>query len=210
MPDYSCLTVFIKNLDSDSISESTHTPCPDLIADILTLTGRLVKKDAETFLHSKRVADICMLFSDRIGLPENQRDMLYVTAFLHDIGKLTVPDFILKKNGTLTDDEYGIIRGHAEAGGRTVKELFADETLEKSVRHHHEKYDGSGYPGGLRGNEIPLFSRIISVADSFDAMQTRSHSEKKERSRALTEIIRNAGTQFDAEIAESFVEFGVL
>jgi HD-GYP domain-containing protein (c-di-GMP phosphodiesterase class II) len=126
---------------------------------------------------------------------------------LHDIGKIGIPDAVLKKQTKLTDEEYAIIKLHPETGAAILKHIKSLKDLVPAVYHHHEQFDGNGYPHGIKGTAIPLHARIIALADTFDAM-TSSRAYRKALSfrTALNEIERNRGTQFDPDIANIFIE----
>jgi HD-GYP domain-containing protein (c-di-GMP phosphodiesterase class II) len=126
---------------------------------------------------------------------------------LHDIGKIGVSDGILIKNGPLTDEEYAIIKLHPTIGERIVSPLGLVREEQSIIRHHHERFDGHGYPDGLAGEEIPILARILAVADAFDAMTTtRSYRRARPAEHALAEMLRCAGTQFDPAIVQAMKE----
>ena len=129
--------------------------------------------------------------------------MLRLGALLHDVGKLAVPSSVLLKRGPLTEAEFGQMRRHPVAGARMLKTLGAPPTILPVVLHHHERWDGSGYPTGQKGEEIPLEARMLCIADSFDAMtSTRPYRAPKSPGEAMDELERCAGTQFDPELVE--------
>jgi len=126
---------------------------------------------------------------------------------LHDIGKIGIPDTILKKQAKLTDEEYTIIKSHTETGAGILKYIKSFKHLVPAVYHHHEQFDGEGYPHGAKGAEIPLHARIIAIADTFDAMtSSRSYRSALSFRTALSELERGKGTQFDPDIADIFIE----
>jgi HD-GYP domain-containing protein (c-di-GMP phosphodiesterase class II) len=127
-------------------------------------------------------------------------------GMLHDLGKLVILDNILRKPRQLTEEEFELIRSHPVVGDKILRPLRFLSCEAKAVRHHHERYDGKGYPDGIRGEDIPLIARVVTVADAFDAMTSnRPYRSKRPIEAALAEIARNAGTQFDPAIAEAFV-----
>ncbi len=139
------------------------------------LSVALKERDSYTRLHSDRVMSLAIELAECIHLPARDITLLRVASALHDIGKLGIPDDVLLKPGNLSKDEFAVIQSHAERGAniiRTVEVDGADEVAQ-TIRHHHENYDGSGYPDHLSGNKIPIFSRIITIADNYDAMATR-------------------------------------
>ena len=176
----------------------------DLAVVVRSYAVRIYEKDAATFIHSKNVADISVTLAAHMDLSDGERDMLYFSAFFHDIGKILIDTRLLTKNGALSPSEYRIMQAHSIIG----EEMFSFiPDVAKAIRHHHERTDGSGYPDGLKGNEIPLTSRIIAVADSYDAMLSRPYSTIKSRCDALAEIRGKAGVQFDYEIATTLSDF---
>ena len=143
----------------------------------------------------------------RIGLEKERVSILRLGALLHDVGKLAVPSSVLLKRGPLTEAEFGQMRRHPAAGARMLETLGAPPTILPVVLHHHERWDGSGYPAGHKGEEIPLEARILCIADSFDAMtSTRPYRAPKLPDEAMAELERCAGTQFDADLIEAFAE----
>jgi HD-GYP domain-containing protein (c-di-GMP phosphodiesterase class II) len=133
--------------------------------------------------------------------------MLRIAATLHDVGKMTVPERILCKPGRLTAEEFELIKAHSRAGAELVSRVEGLELIVPWIRHAHENYDGSGYPDGLRGEAIPQASRIMLVADAFDAMtSTRPYRDGSSVARAREELVRHAGTQFDPRCVEALLE----
>ena len=143
----------------------------------------------------------------RIGLDKERVSILRLGALLHDVGKLAVPSSVLLKRGPLTEAEFGQMRRHPAAGARMLETLGAPPTILPVVLHHHERWDGAGYPTGRQGDEIPLEARVLCIADSFDAMtSTRPYRAPRRPDEALDELERCAGTQFDPELVEAFAE----
>ena len=127
-------------------------------------------------------------------------------ARVHDIGKITVPDAILNKPSKLNEEEYSIVKKHAEAGYKITKNIIDSDRICEGVLYHHERYDGNGYPRGLQDKDIPLFAKIICVIDSFDAMTNeRIYSTTKSNDEAIAEIKRCSGTQFDPDVVKAFL-----
>ena len=125
---------------------------------------------------------------------------------LHNIGEIVIPKVIYKKRGKLTEDEYNVVKRHPEAGYQILKSMEEYSTIAKYVLSHHEKWDGSGYPRKLKGDAIPLYSRIIAIADSYEAMTSgRSYKKALSRQEAREEIIKNAGTSFDPDLVKIFL-----
>jgi cyclic di-GMP phosphodiesterase len=173
------------------------------------LGGALDMKDAETEGHSKRVTAFTIAIAKSRGLSKEEVTRIARGAFLHDIGKMAIPDAILRKPGPLSPEEVIIMREHCYRGYQILKRIpFLQEAAE-IVYSHQEYYDGSGYPRGLRGEEIPLGSRIFAVADTFDAITSdRPYRRAQNVEAAQTEIKRCSGTQFDPIVVEQFLSMG--
>jgi putative nucleotidyltransferase with HDIG domain len=163
-------------------------------------------KDAETEGHSKRVTAFTIAIARAMGLAREQIAVIARGAFLHDIGKMAIPDAILRKPGKLDPDEVTIMREHAYRGYQMLKKIpFLAEAAE-IVYSHQEKYDGTGYPRGLKGKEIPLGARLFSVADTLDAMTSdRPYRAAQTLTAARTEIELFSGRQFDPEVVKMFL-----
>jgi HD-GYP domain-containing protein (c-di-GMP phosphodiesterase class II) len=141
-----------------------------------------------------------------MNIPEERSYQVEVAALLHDIGKMGVPDAILKKNGPLTDEERAIINRHPEYSWSILRLFPGLEEASLFALHHHENTDGTGYPAGLKGEAIPLVSRIISVIDAYDAMvSNRCYRKGLPHSEAISRLIRSSGTQFDSEVVKAFI-----
>ena len=157
--------------------------------------------------HSQRVSGLCKLIGQELELKEDEIKGLEQSGLFHDIGKISIPDVILNKPGKLTAEEYEIIKTHTSVGYQILR--AADEYSDLAIHalHHHERWDGKGYPSGLKGNDIPLFSRIIGIVDAYEAMTAdRPYRQKLSEEYAISEIIRCSGTQFDPKIAKIFVD----
>ena len=171
---------------------------------IFSLVNIIEKRDSYTAGHSKRVAKYSMLIAEQMGFNEDKLDDLYRACMLHDIGKISTPDSILLKPGRLTSLEYEIIKEHVVVSYELLSGVDIYKDIAEIVRHHHEHYDGSGYPQGLRGDQIPLMSQIMTVADSFDAMTTnRIYKTRKSVPVALQELQSLAGKQFHSEVVKA-------
>jgi putative nucleotidyltransferase with HDIG domain len=163
-------------------------------------------KDRETEGHSKRVTAFTMAIARAMELPGDRRDVIARGAFLHDIGKMAIPDAILRKPGRLTPEEQMQMREHALRGYQMLRKIPFLQEAANIVYSHQERYDGSGYPRGLKGDQIPLGARIFAVADTFDAITSdRPYRARQSISAARREIQKYAGSQFDPEVVETFL-----
>ena len=174
-----------------------------------SLAGALEARDSYTQGHSERVAKLSMRIAEELGLPEEDRKEIYSAALLHDIGKIGVRDEVLLKPGRLTPEEMNIIRGHPIFGDAILGPLKFLGKVAGMVRHHHERWDGNGYPDKLKGEDIPLASRIVAVADSFDALTSdRPYRDRKTLGETLRIVEEESGRQFDPQVVRAL--FGVL
>ena len=174
---------------------------------IQTLRYTVEAKDPYTRGHSDRVSAYSVLIGEKLGLSEDDLKTLRVGGLFHDIGKIGIPDSILLKESKLTDDEYSEIKSHPAIGAHILcnAEVFKD--IIPIVKHHHERYDGRGYPGQLKGEDIPYFARIATIADAFDAMTSkRTYRNSLPIDVVRAEIERNLETQFDPEIGKVFLD----
>ena len=176
-----------------------------LISIVRALVSTIEAKDPYTRGHSERVAEYARIISRQLGQSKNAESRIHFAGLLHDIGKIGIPDAILQKSGPLTDEEYATIKAHPVIGWDIVRDVEELGYAKDGILHHHERYDGKGYPHQLAGEEIPLIGRIMAVADAFDAM-TSDRSYRK--SRSLNEVVKvledGAGSQWDPEIVEAF------
>jgi len=190
------------------IAELEDRAAQQTLAMACSLISLIDLRDHYTGGHSARVAEYCRDIGIHYGLTQEDLDQVVLAASLHDIGKIGVPDRVLLKDGKLDDEEFGWIRKHPEWGWAAVRTVDDFHHASLLMLHHHERWDGTGYPGNLRGEEIPLGSRIISVADSFDALTTnRPYRTARTTEFAVNEIIRCAGSQFDAKVVTAFRAF---
>lgn len=168
----------------------------------------LKTRDADTYDHSKRTVKISLLLGDECGLDDSQMSALELGALLHDIGKIGVPDAVLRKPTWLDDVEWAMMRRHPQLGQEILRGLSFLDNARSVVTQHHEKWDGSGYPLGLRGEEIALPARVLFVADAFDAMTSnRVYRPAKSYEAALAELDDCAGTHFDPQVVDAFHRF---
>ena len=175
------------------------------IGSLKALTASIDAKDRYTCGHSERVARVAAQLAVAMGMTREQAERVHICGLVHDVGKIGVPEAVLTKPGRLSEEEFALIKLHPEIGHRIIKDIPLLEDVLAGVLHHHERWDGGGYPRGLKGDAIPLFGRLLAVADTFDAMSsTRSYRAAMPREKVLAEIARCAGTQFDPEMARAF------
>lgn len=174
-----------------------------------TLAMSLDEKDRYTHGHTRRVTNLAQQLAGKFTDRDIDMELLRLSALLHDIGKIGVPDALLGKVEPLTVEEFSIIKKHPEQGARILQPMAFDvrmQDIARIIRHHHERFDGKGYPDGLAGEAIPFYSRIIAIADSYDAMTSdRPYRKGMDYKEALVEIERNGGLQFDPVLAEAFI-----
>lgn len=193
-----------------------RSACPDSAHFVTTVLHQFAEslgnaidaKDPHTSMHSDEVAQVSHALALTMGLPPREADIIHVAGHLHDIGKIGVPDSVLQKQGPLAPDEWRAIRRHPEAGADILRPVVALSNLGivDMVLHHHERYDGSGYPLGLRGPDIPLGARIIALADSLSAiLQNRPYRKARDFQAARREIIGCSGTHFDPRVVDAFI-----
>lgn len=173
---------------------------------IASLAATIDAKDHYTEYHSERVALYSLAIAEELGLPQKDKEDIKLAATLHDIGKIGVPESILKKSGELSAEEYEEMKLHPVKGARIMEHIDQLQPVIPGMRHHHERYDGKGYPDGLTGKSIPLIGRIIAVADAYDAMTSaRPYRGTCTLERACQEIKKSMSTQFDPSVAEAFL-----
>ena len=173
---------------------------------IYALNQLLDMKDLSTGVHSTRLAEWAVRVAQELGFEESCLHDIEVAALLHDIGKMGIPDAILNKPGRLADDEMQLMRKHPEYGWAILRLFPGLENASLLILHHHESYDGRGYPGGLKGDEVPLGARIVSVIDSFDAMvSARPYRNGLPFEEAARRLILASGTQFDPTVVRCFL-----
>jgi HD-GYP domain-containing protein (c-di-GMP phosphodiesterase class II) len=178
----------------------------NMLSTLNSMAKILDARDPHTSQHSTRVTNFSLAMSNILKLPDDEKDVLYIAASLHDIGKVGIPDSILLKPGRLTDEEFMIIKRHPDIGADILKPIPPMSRETEVIRYHHERYDGKGYPAGIGGEEIPLLSRIITLADSYDAMTSdRPYRKGLPIDKAIEEIVRCIGSQFDPELAKIFI-----
>lgn len=192
---------------NEELADSKELLEKSYLESIEVLRKTVEVKDVYTRGHSDRVSEYSLLIGEKLNLPPEQMKTLKIGALFHDIGKIGIPDAILLKTDKLTDDEYSEIKNHPAIGAHILSNasIFAD--IIPIVKHHHERYDGKGYPARLAGEDIPYLARIVAVADTFDAMTSRrSYRQALDFDYTTNEIERCKGTQFDPAIADVFLE----
>jgi HD-GYP domain-containing protein (c-di-GMP phosphodiesterase class II) len=164
-------------------------------------------RDLGTGIHSTRLAEWAVRVARKLGLAESDFYQLEAAALLHDIGKIGIPDAILKKEGKLTDEEKALMNKHPEYSWSILRLFPGLDKASLYALHHHESFDGRGYPGNLKGDEIPIGSRIVAVIDAYDAMiSNRCYRKGLSHEEAVTRLNQSAGTQFDPMVVHAFVE----
>lgn len=199
VPSWIPATLRIKELQTQLLDVRTSIVC--------ALNQLLDLKDLNTGVHSTRLAEWAVRIGRDLGLDEGCLQDLEVAAILHDIGKIGIPDSILKKPSRLTAEEYALMQKHPEYGWAALRVVPGFERVSLFVLHHHESYDGKGYPARLRGEEIPIGSRIVAVMDAFDAMiSSRPYRSGMPIDEAIRRLTEATGTQFDPGVTPPFIE----
>lgn len=193
------------------VDEKTNEIKEVYFSVLLTLAQAMEKKDTGTYGHCRRVTHYSKKIAAALGLEEREREDLRAAAMLHDIGKIGISDFILGKQGSLNSGEIQTVKSHPQKGVEILEPLQQFKSILPAILHHHENYDGSGYPYGLAGEDIPLLARVISVADTYDAiLSDRPYRSASDHEKAVNELIRCSGKQFDPNIITTVVRSGGL
>ena len=196
----------IKRINAE-LSETNEKLEQAYMESIQTVRYTVEAKDTYTRGHSDRVSEYSVLIGQKLGLSEDDIKRLRIGGLFHDVGKIGVPDSILQKEGKLTDDEYSQIKDHPTIGAHILSPASIFQDIIPIVKHHHERYDGKGYPSQLKGEDIPYLARITAVADSFDAMTSRrTYRDSLPIDVVIEEFKNNKGTQFDPEITDVFLD----
>ena len=178
-----------------------------IAAKATSVSVALDERDRPTHEHCDRVAGLSMELGVACGLSDREMELLQIVAGFHDVGKIGIPDRVLKKLTRFNDDDWAVMRGHPARGERIIRaaELEDGETIALAVRHHHERYDGTGYPDGLKGERIPILARIVAIADTYDAM-ARMRLYKAGRTHGqIRQVLKDEqGKQHDPNVSEKF------
>lgn len=192
------------NLQLDNYSENSKSP---YLSTVQILRNIVEYKDTYTIGHSFRVSKYSLLIGKSMGLSRTNLKILKVGSIFHDIGKISTPNSILLKNGPLTENEYFQIKSHPLIGSHILFPAIMYSKVIPIIKFHHERFDGNGYPAKLKGEEIPLLVRIVTIADTFDAMTSRrTYREALSLDIVISEFEKNKGTQFDPEITDVFLD----
>ncbi|MCK5096971.1 MAG: HD domain-containing protein, partial [Desulfobacteraceae bacterium] len=179
----------------------------NLFSTLYAFVAAVEARDLYTREHSTRVAKLAYKIGEQMGCSDEELNIINFAGYLHDVGKIGIRDDILLKPGKLTDEEYEKIKEHPVIGADIVGKLGLWDKEQKIIRHHHERFDGKGYPDGLKGYEIPKLSRILAVADVTDAMGSdRAYRRRMDYEKVIIIIKENSGTQFDPEVVEHFLK----
>ncbi len=188
------------------VAEQAKKIRASFLNSVAALAYALEAKDKYTSGHSQHVAEISVAIAGKLGMSQESIERIRLAGLIHDIGKIGVGESILNKPSRLTDSEFWHMKSHPEIGERILAPVVDDEEILRVVRHHHERYDGAGYPDGLSGEQIPVGARILAVADTYDAMTSeRPYRKAMSAEAACAEIERCQGTQFDPEVVDAFL-----
>jgi putative nucleotidyltransferase with HDIG domain len=205
--DLSLLTILAKQaalaIENVKLYESIKK---DQIAIIKALAATVDAKDHYTLGHSQKVSQYSVMVAEELGLSGREHEIIKYAALLHDLGKIALPDDIIKKPSRLSEQEFEVVRKHPSIGAKIIKEIEALAGMVPIVLHHHERFDGKGYPDGLKGEDIPIGARIVHVTDAYDTMvSARAYRDMLPPELAISELRKNAGAQFDPKIVDIFI-----
>jgi len=194
-----------KDKEATAIPSIENIISRNYLSSLKVLNKILEARDSYTREHSKKVSEYSVKIAEELGLSLDEQEVVKEAALLHDIGKVGISEFILNKRGKLNAQEWAEVRRHTLIGEKILEPLKVLHIEQSMIRHHHERYDGKGYPDHLRKEEIPLYARILAVADAYDAMNSsRRYRRALSPIEALTEIERCSGTQFDPKVVQAF------
>ena len=187
-------------------AELYHRQHMTFIGTVKALSAAIDAKDQYTQGHSERVAMLSEMLALKVGYSEEEAGRIRISGLVHDVGKIGVAESVLCKPGRLTDEEFDMIKTHPRIGHEIMKEIPDLHDILPGVLHHHERWDGHGYPGNLAGEDIPRMARIMALADTFDAMSSnRAYRAGMSRDKVFAEFKKCAGTQFDPDLVEPFL-----
>ncbi|HPC00582.1 MAG TPA: response regulator [Syntrophales bacterium] len=192
------------NLENKLLYESLYQ---NILNTCKSLIDSIQLRDHYTQEHCRRVTEHALRTARSLGCDHATLESLKISGQLHDLGKIAIPDHILLKPDRLADDEYAVIKTHSTVGARILESIALFDRERETILHHHERWDGRGYPDGLQGEEIPLAARIIAVADTYDAItNNRPYRQARDREWAVAQLLANRGTQFDGEVVDHFLK----
>ena len=204
--DINSLAKLQNRLNTQTLMEYKYLqPKQEFSEAISRLTHVMKAKDAPLYRHSWRVQSLAISLTSNLNLPEDEMLTIGLAAFFHDIGKMSINDKLLYKPSGLTRQEFEVIKGHPMLGAKMLSHVKVLNNVVPLVYHHHERWDGNGYPEGIRGEAIPFGARIIAIVDAYEAMTSqRNYQNRRTPLQALEELKKHAGTQFDAQLVEFF------
>lgn len=203
----SVVVTVIVNVKTRRLIERARRDADIIEQSMSAFMGFIDAKDTTTNGHSMRVAQYARKLAWKIGFSQEECDRVYYISLMHDCGKIGIPDAILNKPDKLTAEEFEVIKTHTLQGNRILENFTSIEGIREGALYHHERYDGQGYPKGLKGEEIPLIARIICIADSFDVMNSeRCYQHKMTKEDIIDQLQSNKGKQFDPKLVDSFLE----
>lgn len=200
------MAVYRSGMEDRSQNPDIRAAYERVAPTIYALTAAIDAKDSYTFIHSMNVSKYAVILAESMGMNANEIEIVRDAGMLHDIGKISIPESILKKTSSLTAEEYDIMKTHVENSTKMIRYLPDMDYVIPAVLGHHERYDGKGYPRGLAGEDIPYMARILTIADCFDAMTARRpYKQSLPISYAVEELQKNSGTQFDPALTAQFI-----
>jgi putative nucleotidyltransferase with HDIG domain len=207
--DLSLLTILAKQaalaIENVKLYESMKK---DQVSIIRALSSTVDAKDHYTSGHSQKVSEYATHIAEELNLPERDIENIKFAALLHDLGKIGMPDEIIKKPSRLTDEEFEIVKMHPVIGAKIIREIESLAPIVPIILHHHERFDGKGYPNKLKGEEIPIGARIVHVVDAYDTMvSARAYRDMLPAELAISELRKNSGTQFDPMVVDAFIRY---